>query len=234
MGLTELLKSLQLPEDITRRGFLQATSAAAVLGMMNQANAGNTARPYIILESPQGLILGDPNLCVNCQRCELVCTEFNEGKSDPKLARIKIGRNIPFGLPGNALAPAQQGIWGNGIVTQDTCRQCPHPVPCANACPQGAIRVDDKTGARFVDTDLCTGCKLCQNACPWGMMTFDEEEQKASKCHLCHGKPKCVKECPAQALRFVPWKDRTREILKAAPHGYLPEENRKQCAACHG
>lgn len=233
MGLKEVLQGLELPEDITRRGFLKATSAAAVIGMM-QSESANAARPYIILESAQGLILGDPNLCVNCQRCELVCTEFNEGKSDPKLCRIKIGRNVPFGQDGNSRIPAVAGMWGNGIVTQDTCRQCPHPVPCANACPQGAIRVDPKTGARVVDTERCVGCRLCQKACPWSMMTFDEENQKASKCHLCHGNPKCVKECPAQALRFVPWKDRTREILKSTPHGYLPDENRKQCAACHG
>ena len=36
MGLKELLKSLELPQDITRRGFLKATSMAAVLTMVNR------------------------------------------------------------------------------------------------------------------------------------------------------------------------------------------------------
>lgn len=233
MGLQDLLKMLDLPTDFTRRGILKATSASAVLALMNEARAKTGNRPYIILETAEGLILGDPNLCVNCQRCELACTEFNEGKSDPKLARIKIGRNIPFGGTGNTVLPPIQGVWGNGTVPQDTCRQCAHPVPCANACPQGAIQVDPKTGARIVIESRCVGCRLCQKACPWGMMTFDEETKKASKCHLCHGSPKCVKECPAQALRFVSWKDRTRELPKSATHGYLPQENRDQCAACH-
>ena len=39
MGLKELLKSLELPQDITRRGFLKATSMAAVLTMVNEARA---------------------------------------------------------------------------------------------------------------------------------------------------------------------------------------------------
>lgn len=36
------------------------------------------------------------------------------------------------------------------------------------------------------------------------MMTFDAEEKKASKCFLCDGDPKCVKHCPAAAIRYVP------------------------------
>ena len=74
----------------------------------------------------------------------MACTEFNDGKNDPVLARIRIGRNIWYG-PGNPGARPLQGVWGDSTVYQDTCRQCAHPVPCANACPQGAIRVDPKT-----------------------------------------------------------------------------------------
>ena len=47
--------------------------------------------------------------------------------------------------------------------------------------------------ARYVDEDKCIGCGLCQKACPWDMMSFDREKQKASKCFLCDGEPKCVK-----------------------------------------
>ena len=234
MDLSELLAKLELPKDLTRRGFLKATTVAAAIGLMNEARAKAGARPYIILETAQGIILGDPNICVNCQRCELACTEFNEGKADPKLARIKIGRNMWFGEAGVSTLPPKDGVWGSGNVIQDTCRQCPHPVPCANACPQGAIRVSPKTGARFVDKARCIGCRLCQKACPWDMMTFDEEEKKASKCFLCDGDPKCVKACPAEALRYVAWKDRSREPARRAPHGYLPDENAKACSACHG
>lgn len=231
--LKDLMSRVNLPQDITRRGFLQVATVTAAFAAMNQARAQTGAQPYIILETPKGLIVGDPSLCVDCQRCEMACTEFNDGKNDPVLARIRIGRNIWYG-PGNPGARPLQGVWGDSTVYQDTCRQCAHPVPCANACPQGAIHVDPKTGAHYVDEDKCIGCGLCQKACPRDMMSFDREKQKASKCFLCDGEPKCVKACPAAALTYMPWKDRSGEPARRPTHGYLPEENANQCSVCHG
>lgn len=233
MGISELLKALDLPLDMTRRGLLKASSAAAVIGLMNQARAAQGVRPYIVLETAKGLIVADPNLCVACHRCELACTEFNDGKAYPKLARIKVTRNVFFGPDGTSNLPTDRGVWGNGVVVQETCRQCAHPVPCANACPQGAIQVEPKTGARKVDKDRCIGCHLCEKACPWGMMTFDDEEKKASKCFLCDGDPKCVKACPTSAIRFIPWTDRTGDKPRRTIHGYYAKENGDQCAICH-
>ena len=92
MELNDILEKLSLPQDLTRRGFLKAASAAAALGLLNDARAKNGVRPYVILETAKGLIIADPNLCVACHRCELACTEFNDGKATPRLARIKITR----------------------------------------------------------------------------------------------------------------------------------------------
>lgn len=133
MELQDFLSKLSLPQDFTRRGFLKATSVMAAIGMMNQARAASGVRPYIVLETAKGILICDPNLCVACHRCELACTEFNEGKADPRLARIKITRNVMFGHAGTNVYPPTKGIWGDGIVVQDTCRQCAHPTPCANA-----------------------------------------------------------------------------------------------------
>ena len=94
MELNDILEKLSLPQDLTRRGFLKAASAAAALGLLNDARAKNGVRPYVILETAKGLIIADPNLCVACHRCELACTEFNDGKATPRLARIKITRNV--------------------------------------------------------------------------------------------------------------------------------------------
>lgn len=100
MELNDILEKLSLPQDLTRRGFLKAASAAAALGLLNDARAKNGVRPYVILETAKGLIIADPNLCVACHRCELACTEFNDGKATPRLARIKITRNVMFGPSG--------------------------------------------------------------------------------------------------------------------------------------
>lgn len=57
------------------------------------------------------------------------------------------------------------------------------------------------TGARIVDASACVGCRLCLRSCPWNMISFDEQSQKATKCFLCQGHPKCVEACPSGALR---------------------------------
>jgi len=48
------------------------------------------------------------------------------------------------------------------------------------------------------------------------------------------GVTKCVKACPAAALTYMPWKDRSGEPARRPTHGYLPEENANQCSVCHG
>ena len=82
--------------------------------------------------------------------------------------------------------------------------------------------------------DACIGCGLCQKACPWNMMSFDVEKNVASKCFLCNGDPKCVKACPTEAIRYVPWMDRSKEPTRGVPHGYMPQNNNDQCGICHG
>lgn len=229
-------KAAGMDVTLSRRGFLLfsacAVSSFTVLGLREALGADAA---LVILDNSHGMILADPSRCVGCQRCELACTEFNDGRAQPSQARIRIDRAMSFGIGGPTGGLAMQGTWGNGLVVQGVCRQCPHPVPCATACPQDAIRADPRTGARVVDTETCIGCRLCQRACPWDMIAFDQERQKASKCFLCHGKPKCVEACPAGALRFVAWHDITGE----GGHGgatlsMLTADKAKTCVECHG
>lgn len=220
---------------LSRRGFIKVvagmTAGAAV--MQAAAAMGDEGHPLVIMEKATGMILGDPTLCVACQRCELACTEFNDGKADPALARIKIGRNMNYG-PDGAQGRDNKGLFADGLVIQDTCRQCPHPVPCATACPQNAIVAQGGSGTRIVLTERCVGCRLCQKACPWGMMVFDQEKGVASKCFLCNGEPRCVEACPAQALRFVPWDDRTKQYKTRGSYMIgIPADRQAACISCH-
>ncbi|WP_243439367.1 4Fe-4S dicluster domain-containing protein [Fundidesulfovibrio soli] len=230
--IREAARAAGLGEALSRRGFLLlSASTAAAITAMGLCEALGADAPLVILDSAKGMILADPTRCVGCQRCELACVEYNEGRSQPSLARIKIARSLNFGPGGPGGA---QGAWGNGLVVQGVCRQCPHPVPCASACPNDAIRLDPATGARVVDGQACVGCKLCQRSCPWNMLVFDEETQKTTKCFLCGGSPKCVEACPADALRYVPWRDTTREApARAASLALITSEKTASCLECH-
>jgi len=188
----------------------------------------------ILMEPAQGLVVADPEKCVGCGRCELACTEFNDGKAAPAMARIKVGRNLAFG-PGDVSAWREgQGNWGDGLVVQDLCKQCPHPVPCANVCPEDAIVLAPSGHARRIDPDKCTGCRICLRACPWEMISFDPDSRKATKCHLCDGKPKCVEACPAGAITYVPWRDLTDRVPPRVTNTIqLPPERSAACGQCH-
>jgi Fe-S-cluster-containing dehydrogenase component len=191
--------------------------------------------PLVIIENANGVLVSDATRCIGCCRCELACTEYHDGRSQPSIARIKVARNYNFG-------PRQQqagtgramGQFGNLRIVQDTCKQCPHPVPCATACPNEAIVLDAKTRARIVDRERCQGCRLCLRACPWEMMSFDAMAGKATKCFLCDGRPACVDACPAMALQYVPWRDLTRAVpIRQAALAVTRDYSAAGCTSCH-
>jgi Fe-S-cluster-containing dehydrogenase component len=203
------------------------------LSVLGPVLAQGATAPLIIMEQAEGLIVADTAKCVGCGRCELACTEFNDGKAAPSLSRIKVDRNLNFGPAGVLAWREGQGNWGDGLIVQDLCKQCPHPVPCANMCPEDAILLAPGTGARVVDPKRCTGCKECLKACPWEMISFDPEANKATKCHLCGGNPKCVDACPAGSLSFVGWQDLTDRLPPRIAAAGLSAERALSCAACH-
>jgi len=204
------------------------------LSVLGPSLAHSAANSLIVMEQAHGLVVGDPTMCVGCGRCELACTEFNFGKASPTLSRIKVGRNLNFGPDGVAPWREAKGNWGDGLVVQDLCKQCPHPVPCANLCPENAIVTAPSTNARMVDPEKCTGCRICLKACPWEMISFDADTRKATKCDLCKGKPKCVEACPAGALSLVPWRDLTHRIPPRVTNtAQLPSDRSAACQQCH-
>ena len=227
--------SLSLDPSCSRRQTLKWGGLSIIgLSVLGQGFAEGAVKPLIIMEQAQGLVVADPMKCVGCGRCELACTEFNDGKASPALSRIKIDRNLNFGSDGVLAWREGKGNWGDGLVVQDLCKQCPHPVPCANICPENAIVAVPPGQARMVDLEKCTGCKVCLKACPWEMISFDPDSRKATKCHLCNGKPKCVEACPAGSLSHVPWRDLTDRIPPRVTNTVqlLPDRS-AACQQCH-
>lgn len=226
---------------VSRRSFMKITGitgagifAGTVFSGVPSLSALTGKMP--ILTDAKGVLIHDVTRCVACRRCELACSEFNDGSASSYLARVKVGRNMQWNGGGGAGMVNLTGKNGNFRVTADTCKQCPHPVPCATACPKGAIVADTQTGARKVDEALCVGCGFCTDACPWAVITLkkpstDRTTWKATKCFLCDGNPECARACPTGALKFVSWRDLT--MTTPVQSTSMPAGSPVVCADCH-
>ncbi len=129
------------------------------------------------------IIAVNPEVCVGCRLCELVCSLKNTNQFNPTRARIQvIGFEEVFSLP-------------------ITCFQCERPY-CAEVCPAHAIVKDQASGTVKVIADKCSGCRMCTLACPFGNIVFSSEAKVAVKCDLCGGNPECVTFCPTRALEY--------------------------------
>ena len=124
----------------------------------------------------------DGSQCTGCLSCVVVCSERHTGMSAPSRARIQVIVD-PLG----------------GELAATWCRQCPE-APCAEACPEQAISLDERVRAWLVDDALCIGCGACVEACSFGAILMDPFTETAIKCDLCMGTPHCVEVCPAHAL----------------------------------
>jgi len=162
-------------------------------------NGPSGAFGYPAIPNATMVVMHNSALCIGCRRCEVACSTMREGASQPSRARVFIDRRY------------QESIWTDGQFTGETCRQC-EEAPCLRACPAEAIKVDEKTKARYVDLKVCNGLGNCQRACPFNMVNYFEDERKARKCDLCGGAPECVKQCPATALRYVKWDPRYDDL----------------------
>lgn len=74
------------------------------------------------------------------------------------------------------------------------------------ACPvEGAMVVDEKTGARLIEESRCTGCGECAEACPYNkegtIIVANTKRGVYVKCDLCGGDPQCASFCPTGALK---------------------------------
>jgi NAD-dependent dihydropyrimidine dehydrogenase PreA subunit len=84
--------------SFSRRDFIKL-SGVTVIGISALGALGAKSgkkMPLIIMDKAEGIVIADFTKCVGCRRCELACTEFNDGKASPTMARIKVNRNLNF------------------------------------------------------------------------------------------------------------------------------------------
>src|SRR6266513_37695 len=61
---------------------------------------------------------------------------------------------------------------------------------------------------RFIQQDVCNGCRDCISACPYGVIGFNSNTGTAQKCTFCYDrlqnnlKPACATACPTQSIKF--------------------------------
>ena len=147
-----------------------------------------------------GVIEVDEDLCLACRECEVACSLYHEGECNPSLSRIRI-RFDDF-------VPGRPQI--------SVCKQCDWPAcyyACVSRWDDPAMTIDEATGARCIDPDICQVCGDCVRACPLtperSVLGYKKEGRKrvsTFKCDLCHERPEgpvCVEICPGEALRFV-------------------------------
>ena len=127
----------------------------------------------------------DHEKCTGCRACELACSVFHAGVSNPSRSRIKVIK------------------WEEvGIYLPLTCQHCEEPF-CVEVCPTKACHIDPERHRILIDKNLCIGCKTCILACPFGSPVYDTVEHITVKCDYCDGDPQCVRFCEVDAIRYV-------------------------------
>ena len=81
----------------TRREFLKVAGLGALgtgtlylmgCGGPNEESSVDPVKRQVYAANAEGMIIGNPARCVGCRRCELACTEYNEGKSQPSICLL--------------------------------------------------------------------------------------------------------------------------------------------------
>ena len=138
-------------------------------------------------------IIFNKELCAGCASCEMACSAAHFGKASRYLSAIRLDADFYV---------------HNFDI--HVCKQC-KSASCMDACPKSAIKIDEETGAKYVDRELCVKCGLCVKACPFADEAYplikksDLGDTKVIvKCDLCKGRekgPACVEICYYGALR---------------------------------
>jgi Fe-S-cluster-containing dehydrogenase component len=143
---------------------------------------------------PYELVI-DHEACWGCRTCEVACKQELSVPGGVQL--IHISENSRDGANGLPQFSYQVNL----------CSHCDDP-PCLDVCPVEAI-TKREDGIVVLDHAQCSGCQACLDACPYDAIAFDQENQVARKCNLCHNRvdhglvPACADNvCLAHCIYF--------------------------------
>ena len=120
------------------------------------------------------------NRCIGCLSCMISCAAVNQ--QDHSILKSAILIKTSGGLSGKFIA----------VV----CHACKDDVPCAQACPSGALSVRPAGGV-LLDKEKCLGCQRCVSACTVNAVNFDAETRLPIICKHCGV---CTRFCPHECI----------------------------------
>jgi len=148
----------------------------------------------------------DVSVCNGCFGCQFACKDEHVGNDWAPIAK-------PQPDTGQFWMRLDEHICGQVPHVRmhyipNLCNHCDEPA-CMAACKIDGAMYKRDDGLVEIDTDKCTGCKLCVDACPYNAIYFNDDLLLAQKCtgcaHLLDGgwkAPRCVDSCPTGALKF--------------------------------
>lgn len=201
------------PPALSRRNFFKQAGAGAIAVALVGAGVPGVIRgpAFPTLAQASGVVMPDPTLCIGCLTCEVECTDVHRSAGLSDVPRIRI-----YDLESVEVDPKIIESYGDrGRFIQEPCVQCPD-APCLVVCPVDALRVEPRTGARYIDEDTCIACSKCEQACVFpnlddslstgskrplqtSRITYDPVRNIYAKCDLCYFReegPACIQRCP--------------------------------------
>jgi tetrathionate reductase subunit B len=163
----------------------------------------------------------DLSICNGCYCCQIACKDEHVGNDWTPYAK-------PQPDTGHFWLGIKETVRGTvpRVMVSYIPRMCMHceDAPCMAVCKvKGAIYKRDD-GLVIIDPEKCTGCKLCVDACPYKAIYMNNGLNIAQKCtgcaHLLDNGwtvPRCVDQCPTDAIKFGEEKDLKEYIDRAEP-----------------
>lgn len=161
------------------RQVFQSEDPASYLNMLySLIHEGRSIEEVLGLRRRRVRIKVDPEKCVGCMLCELICCFTHEKIFSRRRSRLRVEKVA------NRYKPT-------------TCILCGL---CVKTCKYNALSIDPSIGYIKFDKEKCVGCRECVKACPVSVIKFNEEAGFPLICDMCEGNPQCVEWCPHQSL----------------------------------
>jgi formate dehydrogenase iron-sulfur subunit len=161
-------------------------------------------------------MLLDMEKCMACRGCQVACKAWNELPAEKTtFFAVAGGYQNPIGLSPSTYTllkfyEVDERDKIRWLFRVQRCMQCVDPA-CVKACPVEPVKAmtrDEKTGAVYVNRELCIGCGACRDYCPFTVPVIDTQASKSTKCTFCFDRlaegiqPACAKACPTGCLTF--------------------------------